>query len=219
MTLPDQTPTEPGIYFGLPFDTYCKIQAINAGGIKRLLVSCMDYWAETPMNPVYHLINTDTQAKEDGRIFHKRILEGRTAFYQQYAPDYEDDKDPAVLRTVDDIKSRLLKLGAPVTFKTKAEGAARLVKLEPKARILHVEEYQHRAQYPGREFVSQALIREVELNAKVIDFHPQLQQKYRPRHCHRLRPIQIPYTGQFILARALRREGAGGGGTGLWRIR
>ena len=168
----------PGVYFGMPFDEYVKVPAMNASRLKLELISPMDSWARSPKNPVFGEIDEETKAKNEGRIYHKLVLEGREAFDLEYAPDFEDDPlDKTILRTTDDIKYALSKCGAPVTFKTKAEGASRLLDADPKARILDVMAGQHRAKYPkGVEFIPAKLLREVELHNHVIKYNPELRK-------------------------------------------
>lgn len=166
----------PGIYFGMPFEEYVKVPAMNASRLKLELVSPMDSWARSTKNPVFEEIDDETKAKNEGRVYHKLILEGREEFDKAYAPDFEDDpSDSTILRTVDDIKLALSKAGAKTTFKAKDMGIAMLLDADPKAKILDVMKAQHRAKYAGREFIPAKFMREVELHNHVIKYNPELR--------------------------------------------
>lgn len=167
---------KPGVYFSMPFDEYVKVPAMNASRLKLELVSPMDSWARSSLNPVFAEIDDETKAKNEGRIYHKLILEGQSEFDKVYAPALEDDpNDKTILRTSDDIKYALAKCGAPVTFKTKDEGITRLLDADPKARIWAVMDRDHRAKFPGREFVPAQFLREVQLHNHVIKYNPELR--------------------------------------------
>lgn len=162
-----------GVYFNMPFDEYLAIPALSNSGIKDLLVSGPNFWSNSWLNP-FRARKPDTVPQITGRAYHKRVLEGSVAFYESYAPDFEDDGDPDVLRSGDDIKRELARIGAPISFKNKAEGAARLLALAPQKKVLEAMAASHRAAYPGREFLPAHLIREIELGAKAIECNPYL---------------------------------------------
>lgn len=173
--IPTTVPTKPGIYFGLDFDLYRKIDAVNAGGLKNLLISEMRYWANTDRNPARE--DNDTVAKSEGRLYHTRILEGKDVFYKMYAPDYYDDpSDKGLLRTIPEIRGALQKIGGKVSFTNKLEGATRLIQLDPKARVKEIEEQRHRAQYKDREFLKWKMCAALELHAAVIQKNPFMRQ-------------------------------------------
>lgn len=173
----DQKEYQPGIYFGLPFDEYVKIPAMNASRLKLELVSPMDSWSRSHKNPVFDEIDDETKAKNEGRIYHKFILEGKEEFDRVYAVDFEDDpNDKTIIRTGDDIKLALSKVGAPTSFKVKDMGITMLLDADPKARILDVMKAEHRRKYVGREFIPAKLMREVELHNHVIRYNPELRR-------------------------------------------
>lgn len=162
-----------GVYFTMPFADYLDIRCLNNSGIKDLLVSGPNFWKNSWMNPFRKTRNT--LAFTTGRHYHKRVLEGREAFYAAYAPDWDDDyTDATILRSGGDIKLALARLGQPTSFKTNAEGAARLMKVNPAARIADVLRQKHRAQFPDKEYIPADLVREIELGAKAIECNPHL---------------------------------------------
>lgn len=166
---------EPGIYFDLDFETkYLPIQCLSSTYFKKLLISITDFYNVCWFNPLRDEtdVDADTVAKLEGRAQHKRTLEGRAAFYAEYAPDYEDMGDKDVLRTGDDIREALNRIGRPMTFKNKPEGARRLLAANPAAKILDVMIAEHKARFPDREFLPAKMIRQIELTTKMIEVHP-----------------------------------------------
>ena len=90
---PDNLPD--GIYFGLPEDRYHALPRLSASGIKDMLISPLEFWWRSPLNPDREEDDTDSKAKILGRAYHKLILEGESAFDAAYAvkPDRADYPD------------------------------------------------------------------------------------------------------------------------------
>lgn len=171
-----------GIYFSLPFEKYLDIQCLSSSGIKNLLISPTDFWSRSHMNPLGGEWDQESQAKIEGRAYHKRILEGSEEFYRVYAPKYEDDGDPKMIRTIDDMAAHLKKIGLPASFKKKSEGAGRIISADPTARIMYLEEEAHKAKYPDREFISAKTIRYMEFAARLIESDPQINTYFIGGH-------------------------------------
>lgn len=83
---------DPGIYFGLDEADYHSDPALSASGIKKLLISPLDYWISSPNNPDY--VDEKTDAMVNGTAFHRRLLEPER-FAAMYAalPSIEDYPD------------------------------------------------------------------------------------------------------------------------------
>ena len=64
----------PGVYLGIPNDTYHADVAVSSTGIKRLLKSTYKYWWYTPMNPK-RPEDEETKATKFGHAYHTLILE------------------------------------------------------------------------------------------------------------------------------------------------
>lgn len=64
---------EPGIYFGMSEDEYHADPALSNSGIGHLLISPLDYWVNSRMNPDY--VDEKTAAMIAGTAFHRRLLE------------------------------------------------------------------------------------------------------------------------------------------------
>lgn len=87
----------PGIYFGMDEAEYHAAPALSSSGIRNLLVSPLDYWVNSHMNPEY--VDEKTAAMVVGTAFHRRLLEPER-FAAMYAPvpskaDYPDAIDGA----------------------------------------------------------------------------------------------------------------------------
>lgn len=172
---PFPTP-EPGVYLNMSFDEYLSIQALSNSGIKDLLVSGPNFWANSWLNPFRK--RTDKKHHVHGRAYHKRILEKREAFDLAYAPDFEDDpNDTRVLRSTDQIEARLRELGVKGwSGKPKAYLTACLLNADPSARTVETLAQKYRDRFPGREFLHPDLIREIEISCKAIESNPYLNQ-------------------------------------------
>lgn len=174
-------PTPPvGIYFNLPFEEYLAIPCLNASGIKELNISETDFWSRSWMNPDNDYVDEDTRAKIEGRAYHKRILEGKEAFFGQYALEWEDDGGTDLLRTNEEMVKALKALEITGLSKLKADGLAKLCeKYLPHKRVKHtlVEEYKKDAGF--RELISPKIMRHIEFTAKMIELHPDTREYFK----------------------------------------
>lgn len=171
-----------GIYFDLPFDEYLSIPCLNASGIKELNISETDFWARCAwMSPDCDYVDDDTRAKIEGRAYHKRILEGEDAFYNQYALEYEDDpNDNMVLRGNDDMKAALTSLDIKgLSGKNSSSLAALCAHYLPQYKCLYTLKEQHKAEAGDRELISPKLMRHIEFTAKMIELHPDTREYFK----------------------------------------
>lgn len=77
-----------GIYFDLPFEDYEKIERLSKSGIKRLLISPADYWAESPLNPTPTTLTPEQERRQKiarllGKAYHCARLEP-AAFHDRF---------------------------------------------------------------------------------------------------------------------------------------
>ncbi len=96
----DPAPVEPladGVYFGLPDEVYHAQPRLSASGIKNLLVSPMDFWARSWLNPMPKNEDDEPEWATKGKAYHKRICEGREAFYAQYVAELDPKAFPDAL--------------------------------------------------------------------------------------------------------------------------
>lgn len=152
-------------------DEYHAIPALSNSGVKQILCSTMNFWASTSwLNPEWE--EEESKFMDLGKAYHTRIVEGKETFYSRYAPALVPDDFPSALRTAEDLRNALpdgVKKGG-----NKTELAARILDHIPDAQIwdLMVEEYQ--AKHEGKEFLSQNLIKKIEIAAAMIEKHPVL---------------------------------------------
>jgi hypothetical protein len=170
---------EPGVYFGMDEAEYHAIPALSNSGIKWLLVSPMDFWARSWMNPDREEPE-DTVFTEMGSAYHARILEGREAFYSRYAPALDPEDYPDALRTADEIKAALADAD-PKAKKagTKADLIERLLAIRPEAIVWDTLLREHAERHEGKTLLSPALIRKIEISAAMIEKHPTLSKAFQ----------------------------------------
>jgi hypothetical protein len=164
----------PGIYFGMPEDEYHAIPALSASGIRNMMVSEMDFWAHSWMNP--NKKNVETDAMTTGKAFHARIVEGKEAFYERYASAFDDSDYPNALKTADDIKEALADLGLKKTGKNKSELIERLREADSTLQIYDDLRADYEAQHVGKVFLSIDLIAQIEYAAAMVEKHPDLSR-------------------------------------------
>jgi len=63
-----------GIHFDLPFEKYLDDEALGSSDLKNLLISPLQYWVNSPLNP-NRAPRKDTDAKRLGTLIHEVILE------------------------------------------------------------------------------------------------------------------------------------------------
>jgi len=169
-----------GIYFDMPFEEYLEIPCLNASGIKELNISETDFWTRSWMNPDNDYVDDDTKAKIEGRAYHKRILEGEKAFYEQYALEYEDDGSDDILRGNDDMKAALTSLDIKgLSGKNAASLAGLCARYLPQYRCLYTLKEQHKLEAGEREMIPPNLMRHIEFTAKMIELHPDTREYFK----------------------------------------
>lgn len=164
----------PGIFFGLDEAEYHAVPALSNSGIKNLLISPLDFWARSWLNPDRE--NEESPFMELGKAYHKRILEGRDAFYRQYAVALDPADYPNALRTVEELKAALpegAKRGG-----SKADLIARIAEASPDAEIWDTLEREHAEFHAGKTLLSAKAIRRLEVSAAMIEKHPDLGRAF-----------------------------------------
>lgn len=164
-----------GIYFGMSEGDYHAAPALSNSGIKHLLTSPTDFWARSWMNPEREDDGTD--AKELGKAYDCRIIEGRAAFASRYAMALDDGDYPNALHTADEIKVRLAHLGLKTSGK-KDDLIARLLEADPRAQIWDTLLSEHGKAHAGRTLLSRELIRKIETAAAFIEKHPEIGKAF-----------------------------------------
>lgn len=174
-TKPAQPQMNPGIYFGLPDEEYHALPYLSATGIKNLLVSPMDFWARSHMNPFKEEDEQESEAKTLGKAYHKRILEGRAAFFDCYAPLFVCE-DKNVLKGNKEME-KWLKANEVKGYsgKTKDELIAMVLLKDSEQLIYDVLEEDYKNAHKGKDFLDPKMIRKIELSAAMIEAHPSLK--------------------------------------------
>lgn len=72
----------------MPMDEYLAIDAVSSSALKAILVSPLECWVKH-VNPKRTRERHTTKAMEMGIAYHKMILEGRSAFLEDYATEFE----------------------------------------------------------------------------------------------------------------------------------
>jgi hypothetical protein len=155
-----------GLYFGLDEDVYHGEPRLSASLMKWLRVSSMDCWARSWMNPEREE-DEDTDAKELGRAYHKRILEGASAFRAAYAASLDKADYPDALVTADDLRKELAKRDLKVSG-NKPDLIARLLADDPKIQIWDDLVAKHEAANEGRALINFKEMKRIEIAGAMI---------------------------------------------------
>jgi hypothetical protein len=171
-----------GLHFNMSDEDYFAIPCLSASGLKMLKTNPSKFWWYSWMNPDKE--DKSTEARVIGKAFHKRILEGKEAFYNEYAREFSCDRDD-LITTGDDIKAILRKEkeanpDVKVTFKNKDEGIAYLLGLNPEYgnRVFDALKNDYEYAHGGKIFLPDWVIDRAELCAKVIENHPYLKTAF-----------------------------------------
>jgi hypothetical protein len=170
---------EPGLYFGMPEDEYHRAFALSATGIKHLRISPLDFWARSPLNAERAV--EESEARRLGRAYHKRIIEGETAFQAMYAAELDPSEYPRALRTNEELKAAIERAGGPggrLGSMRKAELIDRLLQYDPEALVWDRLVAAHYDRHAGKIRLPARAIRRIEIAAAMIEKHPQLQKAF-----------------------------------------
>lgn len=159
---------EDGVYFGMQDEEYHAIPALSASGIKNLLISPMEFWACSWLNPERQ--ESDTTAKEMGKAYHTRILEGKDAFYSLYAAAFDKSQYDA-LETAEELKEACKALGLKISG-SKQELAARVRDADPSQPIMDDLRERYASENAGKRQIPLSLIKSIEISAYMISKDP-----------------------------------------------
>lgn len=109
---------EPGIYFGVPEETYHAWPALSSHGIKDMAASPMLFWAkrewlsEIARKDAARPVNPGTAlTRLIGKAYHARILEGAEAYAARFACALNPEDCKGALESTDEIKAAIAALG------------------------------------------------------------------------------------------------------------
>jgi len=170
---------EPGIYFGMPEAEYHAIPALSSSGIKRLLISNMDFWAESWMNPRFE--GNESEAMALGSGYGVRVMEGREAFYSRYAEAFDKADYPDAVSKVSELTACIKDCGITTGLsKMNKQELIDLLKVtDPSVEILDELKAQHLAEHDGKEFLTADKIREIEIAAYMIENDPEASKCFK----------------------------------------
>lgn len=166
-----------GVYFGLDEDVYHAQPRLSASGIKNLLVSGMDFWARSWLNPRRKEDDDDADWKVYGRAYHKRILEGREAFYAAYASEIDPADHPGCLTKQAQFKEECRRLCLPVGG-TNDELVARLQAAGCDKPLLPALIAENARTNAGKIFLKADWFHTIELSAACIFHNPTLSKVF-----------------------------------------
>lgn len=166
----------PGIHFNMPEAEYHSVPALGASALKDLLVSPLTYWMNSPLNPYRE--ENDTEAKDKGSAFHKRILEGAEEFAKHYAVKPVKEDYPEALDGAAALKDRCAELGLKKGG-TIAELCARIKEADPDAVLWPEIVAQWQAENEGKIPVSVKDWVEIERHAKIAEAHEGTMNAFR----------------------------------------
>lgn len=160
---------DPGVYFGMPEAEYHADESLSFHGCKDLRVGPLNYWRQSNMNPEREP-DEPTPAMELGTAFHKRILEGRSAFEHVYAPRLELRDYPQALDGMTALREHGHTLGV--------KGASidvlceRIAEKDPDAQLWPVMTMKYALQHHNKTLLSGDIWRQIERTSEMVAAHP-----------------------------------------------
>ncbi len=165
-----------GVFFGMSEEDYHSVPALSASGMKDLRTSPLTYWVKSPFNPNRDEVlaeESSSEARDLGKAFHKRILEGAWAFAAAYAVKLDESECDGALVTQDDLKAWLKEHDLKVSG-SKAEQIARIQEADSSVPIFADLLAKHEALHDGKSFLSAKWMQKIEIAAAMIEKHPHL---------------------------------------------
>jgi PDDEXK-like uncharacterized protein DUF3799 len=165
-----------GVYFCLDAETYHRVPALSASGIKNLLISAPDFWYRCPwLNPNFEEEESDSAALIAGRAYHKRIVEGRGEFNRTYAETFQPPK--GAVSTIDQMTEELAKVAIKLPSKAKRPDYLAAIRENcPDVPIADDAEKAYGEIHDGKQFLSADLIAKIEIAAAMIEKHPTISK-------------------------------------------
>ena len=160
-------PFEPGIYFGLAEDAYHADPALSSSGIRNLLISPLDYWVNSPLNPGY--VDEKTDAMMAGTAFHRRLLEP-ARFAELYASVPVREDYPDAIDGHEGLKAECERLGLKKSGKI-ADLCLRILDADPSARLWPVIYDRLMGDREGKIVLKPAVLADIERAAAIILAH------------------------------------------------
>lgn len=158
---------EPGLWFGLDEAAYHADPALSSSGIRNLLISPLDYWTCSRLNPDY--VDEKTDAMILGTAFHRRLLEPeRFAELYACAPAVEDC--PGAIDGHEALKKECERLDLKKSGKID-DLCERILEADPRARLWPAIKQGILAELTGRTLLKRSDMADIERMAKVVFAH------------------------------------------------
>lgn len=170
----EQLITAPGVYFDLPDEIYHASPGLSSSGVKNLLISPSDYWADA-IDPDRK--QTDTEANIFGRAMHRRTLEGQKDFYEHYAVLPDRSEYPDALTTQDQLKMKCKELGLIISGNV-PDLIKRVMKEAPQTEIWNDIVDRFKTANENKVVLRADQGRDIEGRHEIIDEHPDAKKAF-----------------------------------------
>ena len=158
---------EPGIYFGLDEAEYHADPALSSSGIRNILISPLDYWAASSMNPAYEDIKTP--AMQNGTAFHRRLLEPER-FSSIYAAEPQKSDYPGAIDGAEDLRKECERLDVKKGGKI-SDLCERILAADPRAKLWPVIKESLLEDLKGRTLLKPDVAADLDRTAKIVFAH------------------------------------------------
>lgn len=158
---------KPGIFFDMPEETYRAIPALSSSGIRDLLISPLDYWTNSPLNPAY--VDEKTDAMILGTAFHRRLLEPEK-FERIYAAWPRREDYPDAVDGGDDLKALCGELGLKKSGKI-MDMCERILGANPDAELWPIIKAEMMTRLKGMTLLKASDLSDIERASHIITAH------------------------------------------------
>lgn len=170
---------EPGIYFGMPEEEYHADTAFSASGAKDMLVSPLTYWMNSALNPDRK--ETESAAREAGKAFHARILEGQGVFESRYAVQPDKDDYPDAIMDGAGLRAHCESLGLKKSG-SNMELCERIMEADPVTELWPVIMAEFEAESEGKIIIKRALADDIRRQARIVELHESARKAFGGGH-------------------------------------
>lgn len=157
----------PGIYFGMSEDFYHAAPALSSSGIRNLLISPLDYWTNSHLNPAY--VDEKTDAMILGTAFHRRLLEPER-FAAMYGAWPRQEDYPSAIDGGDALKALCGEMGLKKSGKI-ADLCDRILEANPEAELWPVIKSELIMRQKGLILLKASDLSDIERAARIIFSH------------------------------------------------
>jgi len=165
-----------GVFFGLDEAVYHAQERLSASGIKNMVVSPLNFWAESWLNPRRRL-NEEADWAIFGKAQHKRLCEGKEAFQKAYAPEIHPQDFPDALVKHEQLKAECLRVGAPVSG-TKEVLADRLRQFGCQ-NIWEDIQRSYADTHKGKVLIPRDMVFDIEISAAIAEKDPVISKCFK----------------------------------------